>query len=375
MGRGRKKMLLVSVTRSRHPRYPWKLTWRENGARRQRWLATESEARAVALVVHERLRQVGEDVAPVTPGELRAVLDARAAGVDLAEAVREFVRVRELRGTGKTVAETVAARLAEAERAGRSEIYRKNLASVFKRVVEAMGHRRLAEVTPEDVAEFVYGLKVAPRSQAHALGYLVSLFRFAERRRWVTGNAAAAVARPRLPPERPGILTVEAARHLLTCCGAEIRPAVGIQLFAGLRHAEVLRLDWREVNVGRGFVEVSAAKSKTATRRLVAILPPLRRILEGMPAVPECGPVWPRNGARLWDAALVAAGYRGRWGANAKGQPWPPNALRHSFASYHLAHFQDAARTALELGHMTTRLLFAHYRELVSPEEAARFWS
>jgi len=28
---------------------------------------------------------------------------------------------------------------------------------------------------------------------------------------------------------------------------------------------------------------------------------------------------------------------------------WPSNALRHSFASYYLAHFQDAARLALEL--------------------------
>jgi integrase len=55
--------------------------------------------------------------------------------------------------------------------------------------------------------------------------------------------------------------------------------------------------------------------------------------------------------------------------------PWPPNALRHSFASYHLAHFQDAAKLALELGHTNQHLLFRHYRELVKPASAAKYWS
>ena len=35
-------------------------------------------------------------------------------------------------------------------------------------------------------------------------------------------------------------------------------------------------------------------------------------------------------------------------------------ALRHSFASHHLAKFTDAARLALELGHTNQELLFRH---------------
>jgi integrase len=53
---------------------------------------------------------------------------------------------------------------------------------------------------------------------------------------------------------------------------------------------------------------------------------------------------------------------------------WPDNALRHSFASYHLAHFKNAASTALELGHHDSRITFRHYRELVKPKEAERYW-
>ena len=54
---------------------------------------------------------------------------------------------------------------------------------------------------------------------------------------------------------------------------------------------------------------------------------------------------------------------------------WPDNALRHSLASYHLADFKNAAATALELGHHDSRVTFAHYRELVRPKEAERYWN
>jgi hypothetical protein len=49
--------------------------------------------------------------------------------------------------------------------------------------------------------------------------------------------------------------------------------------------------------------------------------------------------------------------------------------LRHSFASYHLAYHRDAARTALELGHKSTTLLFTNYRELVTKSDAIRYWA
>ncbi len=53
---------------------------------------------------------------------------------------------------------------------------------------------------------------------------------------------------------------------------------------------------------------------------------------------------------------------------------WPFNGLRHSYASYHLAQFKDAARLALEMGHTDTSMIFGHYRELVRTVEAARYW-
>jgi hypothetical protein len=52
---------------------------------------------------------------------------------------------------------------------------------------------------------------------------------------------------------------------------------------------------------------------------------------------------------------------------------WPQNALRHSFGSYHLAQFNDAAKLALEMGN-SPATIFRHYRQLVKPKQAEQYW-
>jgi integrase len=137
-----------------------------------------------------------------------------------------------------------------------------------------------------------------------------------------------------------------------------------IGLFAGLRREEIARLDWREIDLERGYIEVKAASAKTAQRRLVSVSDNLRAWLA--PFRQLAGAVRPTSITyrRKFAAALKAA----------KIEHWPHNGLRHSFASYHLALHQDAAKTSLELGHMQSAILFGHYRELVRPDEAKLFW-
>jgi hypothetical protein len=52
---------------------------------------------------------------------------------------------------------------------------------------------------------------------------------------------------------------------------------------------------------------------------------------------------------------------------------WPSNALRHSYASYALAQWPDAAALALEMGN-SPAVILRHYRSLVKPAAAAAFW-
>jgi hypothetical protein len=54
-------------------------------------------------------------------------------------------------------------------------------------------------------------------------------------------------------------------------------------------------------------------------------------------------------------------------------RPWLNNALRHSYASYALAQWPDAAALALEMGN-SPAVILKHYRQLVKPAAAAAFW-
>jgi integrase len=158
------------------------------------------------------------------------------------------------------------------------------------------------------------------------------------------------------------VLTPKQTRRLLESATPEILPYFAIAAFAGLRSAELGRLDWGEIHLDRGYIEVSAAKSKTASRRLVTILPNLKAWLA--PHARKHGSILPLNPRVKIEAARKRAGMK----------RWPQNGLRHSFASYHLAKFQDAPALALQMGHTTTGMLFTHYREVVSPQDAKQYW-
>ncbi len=123
------------------------------------------------------------------------------------------------------------------------------------------------------------------------------------------------------------------------------------------------RLDWLDVHFADNLIEVTAQKSKTPRRRFVRIQPNLREWLA--PVRKHSGRVTPENFAKLFRALRESAGLIA----------WPNNALRHSFASYHLAHFEDAAALALQMGHTDSDMIFSNYRQLVSPAEAKRYWS
>jgi integrase len=141
-----------------------------------------------------------------------------------------------------------------------------------------------------------------------------------------------------------------------------VLPMLAIGAFAGLRDAEIKRLDWSEVDLARGHIEVKAAKAKSARRRIVPIQPNLAAWLH--PYRSLTGQVVPEGARGKLERVRKAA----------RLTRWAKNGLRHSYSSYRLAAIHDAPRVASELGHTSPQMLYSTYRELVLPEEAERYW-
>ena len=257
--------------------------------------------------------------------------------------------------------ELIAARLAAAEAdTTLSWAYRKNLKCMLTRAAGVLGNLPAAEVGPAEVGEVV-ALGKSGSWQRSMRAMLSGVYNEAIRAGVLATNYAtlARVMRDKRPDAGVGILTPAQARALLReVSGSAMAAPVAIQLFAGLRRAEAMRLDWCEVKLARGFIEVTAGKSKTVTRRLVTIQPNLAKILA--PLAKPKGKVWtvPEREWKKWHATLGL----------------PPNGMRHSFVSYHLALFEDVAKTELEAGH-DRKVLFQHYRELATPEDAEKYFA
>lgn len=55
---------------------------------------------------------------------------------------------------------------------------------------------------------------------------------------------------------------------------------------------------------------------------------------------------------------------------------WPQDAMRHCFASYHLALHEDVGRTVTQMGHRgSPKIFFEHYRNLVMPDQGEAYFS
>jgi integrase len=346
---------------------------------------SEGEVKVLELKSEDRLAYVRamEALKPTgVPLEMAVMYFAEAfkilEGASLIEAVRFFKKHHPSFMPKKTVPDVVKELLEAKEQDGVSDVYLKDLRGRLGRF-EKKVPGQITLVTSAEIEDFLRGLKdkagkalsgTSRNNYRRAVGTLVY---FAESRGYLpkgivevesvaiakTGHGDIEIFRP----EELGRLLGKAKETT-----PELVPFIAIGAFAGLRHAEVQRLDWSEVRLDDGFIEVKASKAKTASRRLVPI--------------PDNLKLWLAD-YRKADGGVSSYANMSKqlaWLAEAANEAWqkesPPgnfvwkhNALRHSFISYRLAEVQSAAQVALEAGN-SPQMIFKHHRELVRPADA-----
>ena len=192
------------------------------------------------------------------------------------------------------------------------------------------------------------------------------MFHYAQSRGYLPKGMTEADDLP-LAKENSGaiaIFTPAEMAKLLAHADENLIPFLAIGAFAGLRHAELKRLDWSEVDLVGGHIEVKAEKAKTASRRLVPIPDNLRRWLA--PRHEGSGKVVLISDVNLALGKLTSS--------DQVKMKWRRNGLRHSFISYRVAEIQNVAQVALEAGN-SPKIIFSNYRELVKPAEAVKWFS
>lgn len=304
---------------------------------------------------------------------LREAMQLLPPGTSVAEACRFFSARNPAAATPRLVPEVLADLIADRRASGCSEEHLRD----FEKRLRPFADRfavPIASIDPGTVRDYLADLRgakgqpLAPRSRENSRRLICTLFTFAGQRRLISRDLAQEIAEippPKIRPTPTTTFTPQEIKAILDAATGSDRALIAIGAFAGLRTAELHRLDWRHVRLDEAHIAVDSSISKTAARRIVPILPNLAAWLRPL-ALPSGRISRHTHEHRLaWTFCKIAA---------AAGVTWQRNALRHSFVSYRLAQVRNAPQVALEAGH-TVNVLHASYAELATAAQAAAWFN
>lgn len=346
----------------------WKIAVMIQGKRVRETFKTPEAAAERAEIIRNQYREEGKS-AFTMPTDLRLEATRCAEklkphNATITEAVDYYLKHFITYRIAPTVTEIIAKMIAEAVNNGRRHKTTVDLRYRLGAFGRTFGSRKLNEITLEELKAWLDNPTLSARSKIHSATKISQLYNYAIRQGWAESNLVKRIARPSVEDVAPGILTPQQAARLLEHADKhQLLPYVAIGLFAGLRSAELHRLDWSAVKLSERCIIIGAEVAKKRSRRVVEINDTLASWL-AVCAKPAGKVVPLYNLTRSMHKLATAAGFA----------KWPHNALRHSFASYHLAKHGDATKTAFQMGNDPV-VVHQSYKALVSNGDVERYWN
>ena len=280
-------------------------------------------------------------------------------GASLRAAVDHYVAYLAKAGKSIAVGQLVQEFLVAKKQDGVSQRYAADLKSKLGRFSLAFGERLVCNITSQEVDEWLRGLDVNVTSRDAYRRNLGVMFELARRRGNCAQNVAAEIRFSKRHKDEVSILSPRQITRLLQVCASELVPYIAICAFAGLRPSEAERLDWRDIHLEAGQIEVKARNAKTRRHRLVPIQPNLKEWLS----------LYRRETGRvIFSRRKFREAYR-----KAGFLKWPPDVMRHSFGTYRLPILKSAEALALEMGN-SPDVIFGHYRRVTDEATAATYF-
>lgn len=268
--------------------------------------------------------------------------------------------------------EGVASFLADKKAQGLSGKHTDDLSSRLGAFSKFFKGRAVGTIEAKDILAWLKSEGGGWRSHKNNLGSAMNFLRYAARRNWT--HKVPDVHESDLPARKPsskGILTVEQTAAMFEWVEknrTRWAPWFAIQAFGGIRNAEAGRYRWEFFDFKRKRLVVPKEICKTGDDWVLPNLPDnLWAWLEKYRK--ESGKL-----AAPGDKALDVV--RDRLIEAKVIEAWPANALRHSFATYHISLNESADKTALMTRHKSATTLMNNYvKHLVEKGVAEEFFA
>jgi integrase len=227
--------------------------------------------------------------------------------------------------------------------------------------------KQISTITSSVLSDYMISHPCSPSTRNSLRRYWWGFFDYCRRIGAIDNNPAEAITPGRADEKMPQIFTVEETERILQSTmdlKSSLLPLITFGLFTGLRTSELLEIKWSDVSTDHIRVIPSVAKKRR--QRIITIPDNLKPYITGWKLDDE--KISPIKERRLYHYLREIA-------KKSNLPTWTRNGMRHSFASYHLALYRDAAKTATILGHtQNVSVLWNHYRELVTEADAKRYF-
>lgn len=350
-----------------------------SGKRRQLQFLTFAEAQAEAVATLEHKEQNGRAGFALSRQQYedatRALASLQPFGVSLEDAANYFAK-HERPKQGDITLSALVDLYVEEKRKGtnakgglpvreRSLLDIKSRLGMFSRT---HGGELVKHLREEQVKGWLFSNQdICAQTRVNNFRNLRAFFNYAVSRGYIAENPLTHI-KVGAEGKAPVVLSVDQCSALLTQAlnhrSLALLPYVALGMFCGVRSEELSKLEWSHVNLAAGSVTIPATIAKKRRIRIVKM--------------PECCKAWIVASGASQEGLIRPLGFEGRFRALVKASgfaEWPVNALRHSAASYHYQKHSNASLTCAMLGQRSDDVLFTHYRSLVTPDDAERFFN
>lgn len=359
--------------------FTYAVTWWSEGKRHRRAIANLTEAKREARRIAKELADGRHSMTQITVRDLAYYkdLDKKMGGVPLHEAVQLWLNVASKKVSTvmtKDVIEEILKTKNNDDFVGSRQ--KTNLRLRLNKFGQEFGPRVISTIKAKEIDVFLSNPEWAARTKAHYRQVILMLFDYAKRKEYLDpdrDHQADKTEVIRVQESKLESWSVPEMRTLLQYSNPKTLPWIVLGAFAGVRSAEIERMNWEDIDwnsnlilvhskrVGTGKVRAQNDRTIPMTENLKSWLSPFRtfqgNILKSLSV------------KNIYEDLDKIVGVIRR---NNTDFQWKPNANRHSFATYYLALTGDASQTALACGHNPSMLLRRYKTIMVNGRTVTR---
>lgn len=360
---------------------PWCFDVRVKGKRIRKFFKTEAKAKLYAREFSKQKEKYGLEAMSFPPEERAdyklCLEEAKKRGfTTVFKLITALFNAKDAQNTaynaisqGKTVKDAFREFLDEKSAQKRADRTIKDLRSRCGRFADAFLH--FSDITQAKVEQWCISQNTSPRTARNNFVAVRTFLAWARRRGYhsMPLDFDRSSFLPRELKKQKAVFSLSQCKQLLDLLQQNttyrrLIPFFALQLFCGIRRAEVERMTWDLIDFEKKSIRLPAEITKTGDEHIMRppFLPPT--VFAWLaPFAPTVNKTAKIQKPSEWTRANIA-----------KELPfqWENNGMRHTFATMHVSLHGDPAKTAVLLRHRNQQRLWQNYLARLIPEEDAK---